>query len=205
MKKKLLSVILGIGLVMGVALSARAQELMAEEPADGLLLALAPDPGDEELPPEDFLLPGENPGPRHKGQMKDQKPGEERGAGQQVRGLRQERRQRYLDQIREKDPARYERITKIRNLAADYRQTEDKAKREKIEKELKPLLDTELKTQQADAKKRVELAEKRLERIKSVLKQRDQRWNEVVDFNLKKITGQTDYLHFASGPRPPDE
>jgi tRNA(Ile)-lysidine synthase TilS/MesJ len=205
MKKQLLTVTLGIGLAMGVALSAWAQKLGNEKPQDAFILALAPEPGEEEMAPDDFLLPGESLGPRPKGQMKNQKPGEGSGPLQQNGHIRQDKRQHYLDLIREKDPARYQRVLKIRELSDAYRQTKDKAKRESIEKELRPLLDAELKAQQADAKKKIALAEKRLEQIKAVLKQRDEHWNEVVDFNLKKITGQTDYLEFAPGPRPMGE
>jgi len=46
--------------------------------------------------------------------------------------------------------------------------------------------------------------EKKLKRMKKILKKREQNWDEVVDYNLKKITGQLDYLEFPGlRPTPP--
>ena len=114
-----------------------------------------------------------------------------------------EMRQHYMERIREQDPQRYQRMTKIHDLAMEYRRSEDQARKQQIEKELRPLLDQELKAQQADAKERVANMDKKLGDLKKVLKQRDEHWNEVVDFNLKKITGQMDYLEFPPPPMAP--
>jgi len=142
------------------------------------------------------------PGPDMKG------PGMGMGMGP---GQGMEMRHHYMEQIYRQDPERYRRVIKIQNLARQYRMTDNQAKRQEIEKELRPLLEQELKAQQADAKERVARMDKKLVDLKKVLKQRDEHWNEVVDFNFKKITGQVDYLEFPPppmdnpGPPPPAE
>ena len=114
----------------------------------------------------------------------------------------QQRRQQYLFEIRQKDPKRFQRIMKIHDLANDYRRANDPARKAEIEKQLRPLLDEELRAQQQDAKERVAAMEKKLDNIKKLLKQRDEHWNEVVDFNFKKVTGESDYLEFTLPPEP---
>jgi hypothetical protein len=161
--------------------------------------------GEEEMPPDEFLLPGKPPRPpvRDKKQDRDK-------LQEQTRDYYQKRelRYRYLERIQEENPERYKQILKIRDLAARYRDTDNEAKKQSLMKELKPLLENELRAQQEDAKKRVADMEKRLDNLKKILKQRDEHWNEVVDFNLKKITGQLDYLEFPppavprQGPPP---
>lgn len=123
---------------------------------------------------------------------------------------RNDRRKEKLEQIKRDDPERYQRLMRIRELALEYRNTADDKRKKEIEKELRPLVDKELRVQQEENKKRVEFMEKRLEEMKKVLKQREDHWNEVVDYTVKEITGQNDYLHAwpggghgqGPGPRP---
>ncbi len=109
-------------------------------------------------------------------------------------------RRLFLERLWHEDPKRYKRVIKIEKLAHDYRNTRDPAKKQAVEKELRPLLDEELKAQQEETKKRLAELEKRLADMKEVLKKRDANWSEVVDHNFKEITGQTDYLDFPPLP-----
>ena len=113
-------------------------------------------------------------------------------------------RQMALERIKQEDPKRFERLTRIRELAVKYRDTEDEAKKKQIEKELRPLVDQELRTQQEENKKRIEMLEKRIQEMKKILQQREQNWDEVVDYTVKEITGQNAYLRAwqgGGGPR----
>jgi hypothetical protein len=112
------------------------------------------------------------------------------------------RKQQELERIKQEDPERYKRIERIRELGIEYRNTDDVKRQKEIEKELKPLVDQELRIQQENNKKRVAELEKRLEHMKKVLKQRDQNWDQVVDFTVKEITGQNDYLRPWKGGGP---
>jgi hypothetical protein len=167
----------------------------------GMVLAAVvsaqPLPPDEDLPPKDFVMPGGDINAPRRGEMRQRQQG-----NPYAQYYEQQRRQQYLMAIRENDPQRFQRIMKIRDLANQYRQSNDPARKAEIEKQLRPLLDEELRAQQNDAKDRVARMEKRLDNIKKLLKQRDDHWNEVVDFNLKKITGQNDYLDFRFAPEP---
>ena len=180
MRAKILTILLAGALVLGLPQILKAHE---EEP-------LVP----EVVLPED--APSDTPQmmmPEHKRGMK--------GMQRWAQRRRQLKRQ-YLERIKEQDPERYERLLKIKELAEKYRQSESEAEKKRIEKKLRPLLDAELKAQQEDAKKKIAQLEKKLKEMKKILKKREQNWEEVVDYNLKKITGQLDYLEFP-GLRPP--
>ena len=109
-------------------------------------------------------------------------------------------RRLFLDRLRHEDPKRFQRILKIEDRSRDYRRTRDPARKQAIEKQLRPLLDAELKAQQDETQKRVADLEKRLQEMKEMLKQRDANWEQVVDHNFKEITGQLDYLDFPTVP-----
>jgi len=170
-----------------------------------LVMAQAPG-GEGEMPPDEFMLPGRPPQPPPRGERQDRERRQDQG---RAYSQKMELRHRYLERVRWEDPERYRRIVKIHDLANQYRYTDNEAKKQAILKELRPLLDNELQAQQADAKKRVSEMEKKLDNIKKILKQRDEHWNEVVDFNLKKISGQMDYLEFPPpaipGQEPPPQ
>lgn len=97
-----------------------------------------------------------------------------------------------LDKIKREDPARYQRIKRIKDLADEYRKTEDPARRRAIEKELHPLVDQELKVQQDENKKRIERLEQKLTQMKETLRKREENWDQVVDYTVRDITGQND-------------
>jgi hypothetical protein len=126
------------------------------------------------------------------------------GMGGMGRGMGQmmPRKQEALERIKQEDPERYQRILKIRELAMEYRNTDDNKRKKEIEKQLRPLVDQELRIQQENNKKRVAELEKRLEHMKKVLKERDDNWNQVVDYTVKDITGQNDYLKTWRGGGP---
>jgi len=170
-------------------------------------------------PPEDMdwipeLDPG--PGPAHRRSMPPHHMGMrsdmDRDMGMRGRmhdhprdktGERYGRKEMALERIKKRDPERYERITKIQELAQEHRDTDSENRKKEIERELKPLVEKELKIQQEENKKRLERLEKKLEEMKKVLKQRDQNWNEVVDYTLKEVTGQNAYLRaWRHGPGP---
>jgi hypothetical protein len=115
-------------------------------------------------------------------------------------GIRDERRQMMLKRIRQEDPKRYRQLVRIGELVEEYRTTGDENRKKEIEKDLRPLVEKELKQQQEEAKKKAEEWEKKLARFKEILKERDENWEEVVDYNVKKITGQKAYLDFPRGP-----
>lgn len=125
------------------------------------------------------------------------------GMGPMIGQQRRDRvRDRYLNKIRQEDPGRFKRIQRIEELAFEYRSTENASRKKEIEKQLKTLLDQELRAQQQDSKRKIEELEKRLERMKKLLKEREEKWNEVVDYNFKKVTGQLDYLELRPAPPP---
>lgn len=101
---------------------------------------------------------------------------------------------RYMMWIEKNDPARFEKIKKIHQLARDYRDTEDAAKKKDIETQLRPLVDDELKAEQQDAKKHLDKMQKMIDHKRKILKERDDHWKEVVDHQMKKITGEDEYL-----------
>jgi len=161
-------------------------------------------PGQEPTDEEMLWLPDAPPSPPGMGMKMKNMPKKQAGAGGMMMTgeMGKMMRQHYFQTICETDPKRCERIKKIKTLAQSYREAENPAQKQKIEKELRPLLDAELKAQQEDAKKRIQEMEKRLAKIKQILKQREQNWDQVVEHNFKKITGQMDYLEFP-GPGGP--
>lgn len=168
------------------------------------VLAQTP-PGQEPSDEEMLWLPDAPPSPPGMGMKMKNMSKNQTGPGGMMTApgeMGKMMRQHYFQKVCETDPKRCERIQKIKSLARSYRESEDPSQKQKIEKELKPLLDAELKAQQEDAKKRVREMEKRLAKIKQILKQREQNWALVVEHNFKKITGQMDYLDF-SGPGGP--
>jgi len=200
MKKRLLIGIVGILLGLGLAMTAQAQTPVEDQnmPPGGDFILPCPGPG-----PCQGLGPGLGPNAkagRNQGRNGMRNPPQETMGQGMGMGRHEEMHHHYLERIREQDPKRYQRMVKIQELAGDYRAANDPAKKQQIEKELRPLLEQELKAQQADAKERVTRMEKRLADIKNTIKQRDEHWNEVVDFNFKKITGQVDYLEFPTPP-----
>jgi hypothetical protein len=105
-----------------------------------------------------------------------------------------------LERMKTENPERYQRISKIRELADQYRATTDAAEKKRIEKELRPLLDTELKVIQADNQKKIEELEKRLDEEKRKQKEREQNWDAYRDYQFNRITGKDDYLNLPLGP-----
>jgi len=105
-----------------------------------------------------------------------------------------------LERMKTENPERYQRISKIRELADQYRATTDAAEKKRIEKELRPLLDTELKAIQADNQKKIEELEKRLDEEKRKQKEREQNWDAYRDYQFNRITGKDDYLNLPLGP-----
>ncbi len=158
-----------------------------------------PDLPDLELPELDEASPPGRPGPRPGGMMRPDRPGP--GGGPGMHAPMSPHRQMMLNRIKEEDPERHARILKIRELAEEYRGSDDTKRRAEIERELRPLVDAELKKQQEDARKKVEEMEKKLEHFKEILEKREKNWDEVVDHNVKKITGEADYLDFPLMPR----
>ena len=121
------------------------------------------------------------------------------GGGPNGAGMMGVHRQHELERIKVEDPERYQRLMKIKDLALEYRSSKDEQRKQEIEKELQALVDQELSIQHQVSKRRVEDLERRLKRMKEVLKQREERWDEVVDYTVKEITGQNDYLKAWEG------
>jgi len=105
-----------------------------------------------------------------------------------------------LERMKTENPERYAQISKIRELAEKYRNSSDANEKKKIEKELRPLLETELKQIQADNQKKIEELERRLNEEKRKQKERDQNWNAYVNYQFNHITGESDYLQMPIGP-----
>jgi len=182
MAKKLLVIMAGVLLGLGLGPVALGQPHRSQ--------------GRDEMPPEDFMLPEQYPQRRRN---------EPRMTPEQYRQREQkaEARRRYLERLRWQDHERYHRILDIYDLAREYRFADSEARRQRIEKKLKPLLAAELKAQQDEARKRVDAMEKKLEQIRKILKQRDEHWDQVLEFQFKKVTGQIDYLEFEPAPLAP--
>jgi len=113
---------------------------------------------------------------------------------------RQFHRQMYMDQVRRTDPARYKNILKIRELTQQYHATDDPARKKEIEKQLRPLVDREMKAEQQDLKKRIEWEQKRIEWHKKIMKDREARWDEAVDNRVKGLTGQNLWMNYPMQP-----
>lgn len=176
-----------LGLALGLGLAVAAGLLWADPPPD---------------PPPDPLGPlGLDGGPLGPG------PGMGPGRGMGPAGQGMERRKEQIEQIKKNDPERYKRLVRIRELALEYRTTSDERRKKEIEKELRPLVDQELRIQHEENKKRVAWLEQRLAEMKKILKQREEHWSEVVDYTIKEITGQNNYLKawpgagWGRGPR----
>jgi len=126
------------------------------------------------------------------------------GAGGPGMGRGPAERQQALERMKKEDPERYKRLMKIRDLSQEYRVSNDPKRKAAIEKELRPLVDKELRIQQAENKKRVNEMQTRVDNAKMVLDEREKNWDQVVDFSVKEITGQNDYLRAwrpGRGPR----
>jgi hypothetical protein len=108
---------------------------------------------------------------------------------------------RFMNRLEEKDPERYKRLNKIRDLAEEYRATDSKSRQKEIEKELRPLVEKELKIQHENNKERIERLEERLKEMKRVMKDREENWDQVVDYTVEDITGQNEYLKAWPGSR----
>lgn len=104
-----------------------------------------------------------------------------------------------LERLKTENPERYQRIQRIRELADQYRQGPE-AEKKKIEKELRPLLEAELKAIQAENQKKIEELERRLNEEKRKQKEREQNWEAYLNFQFNRITGRDDYLHLPLGP-----
>ena len=196
-----LGVMLAAGLIWISPAPLPAQE--EEQPGIGL-----PEPAPPPPPP----VPGQprQPGPRGKRQhqpadrpIRDRQgmgPGMGQGMGPVLGQGGGRRWDEALERIKTENPERYQRISRIRELADQYRQATEAAEKKKIEKELRPLLDTELKAIQADNQKKIEELERRLAEEKRKQKEREQNWPAYVDFQFNRITGQEDYLQLPLGP-----
>ncbi len=177
-------VMVGAALVMGV-LGAKA--LAKDEPPA------------EEL---DWIrFPG---GPGYdRGPGPDKGPGMRKGAGPGDMNRRMNAKQRRLERLKQDAPERYERLEKIRELSIKYRGTDDEETKQKIEKELRPLIEKELKVQHEENKKRIKELEERLARMKEVMERREKNWDQVVDYAFEEATGQNAYLKAWRGGRGP--
>jgi hypothetical protein len=177
--------IVGMGFVLPVCVMGQEEEL----PSLGLpdMEELGPPPGPQEpgRPGRPDMIPGTPRRPLGDRPQAD---------------IRNRRRHLMMEKLKTEDPERYGRLVKIRELAEEYRNTDSEKRKEEIEKELRPLVDKELKIQQDRARKKVEELEKKLKNFEKILKEREQNWDEVVDHNIKKITGQKDYLDFPPVP-----
>lgn len=114
-------------------------------------------------------------------------------------------RQAALDRMKKDDPERYNRLMKIRALSQEYRASNDPKRKAAIEKELRPLVDKELRIQHENNKKRVADMERRVGNAKKVLEEREKNWDQVVDFSVKEVTGQNDYLRAWRPGRGPQQ
>lgn len=188
----LMVTVLTVGLIAWTG-QARAQEGPPPDDAEWLDFGMGMGPGfDDPGPPP---APGMGMGPgAGMGDRDFMARGHKMGRGPQAR-------EQALEKIKQEDPERYERIMKIKELSREYRNTDDPKRQKEIEKELRPLIDKELKTQHENNKKRLAEMEKRIEHMKKVLKQREENWDEVVDFAVKEATGQNDYLKAWRGGR----
>ncbi len=108
---------------------------------------------------------------------------------------------RHMERIKQSDPERYERLEKIRDLAEEYRTTDSESRKKDIEKELRPLVEKELKVQHENNKERIERLEQRLKEMKRVMKAREKNWDKVVNYTVEDITGQKEYLKAWPGSR----
>jgi len=113
---------------------------------------------------------------------------------------REMKRHKHMEWNEKIDPARHEKIMKIHQLGRDYRDTDDPAKKKEIEDQLGPLVDEELKVEQQDANKHLDKMQKRIDERRKVLKERDEHWKEVVDHQVKRITGEEEYLDYPMKP-----
>jgi len=106
------------------------------------------------------------------------------------------REMRYLEGLKEKDPERYERVSREKklereawNLSRQYRQTEDDKVKARLKEELKNLLDQVFDFRQMNRQEEIEKLEKRLAELKENNQKRLANKEEIVQRRLKQILG----------------
>lgn len=106
------------------------------------------------------------------------------------------REMRYLEGLKEKDPERYERVSREKklereawNLSRKYRQTEDDNEKVRLREELKSLLDQVFDYRQMNRQEEIEKLEKRLAELKENNQRRLANKNEIVQRRLKQLLG----------------
>jgi hypothetical protein len=184
-----------IVIILATALLISVSGLKAEDPPPMDDMELLPDlgidtaPGEQEDP---YFSVG--PGPRVKAGGRNRQYSVGPDGFQKGRHGKGQGRQKNMERLKTEDPKRYQRLEKIKELAKKYRDSTSEKEKQNIEKEIKPLVEEELKAQQKKQKTKIEKMEKRLKEAKNILKQREENWDEVVDYTVKEVTGQNNYL-----------
>lgn len=106
------------------------------------------------------------------------------------------REMRYLEDLKEKDPERYERVFQEKklereawNLSRQYRQTEDDKEKARLKEELKSLLDQVFDFRQMNRQEEIEKLEKRLAELKENNQKRLANKDEIIQRRLKQMLG----------------
>lgn len=107
------------------------------------------------------------------------------------------REMRFLKELKVKNPKRYERVLnekkldqESRELARQYRNTEDEAEKNQIKKELEALLYELFNLRQINRKDEIDKLEKKLSELKKINQKRLANKNEIVRMRLQRMLGE---------------
>lgn len=106
------------------------------------------------------------------------------------------REMRYLEDVKKRDPERYEILSRekrlendSRELARKYRETDDEAEKERIKKEMLDLLDQIFDLRQANREFEIERLEKRLAEAKENNRKRLENKDQIIEQRLAELLG----------------
>lgn len=106
-----------------------------------------------------------------------------------------------LDELKERDPERYEQKRKEQSLeyrsfqlAEKFRESKDEKEKSKIKNDLSVVLSDLFDLREKDREEEIKHLNEKLENLKSVLAERKKKKKEIVDRRLQELIGERDVL-----------
>lgn len=106
------------------------------------------------------------------------------------------REMRYLEDLKESDPERFERVSaeraidrQVRDLARQYKNETDSAEKSSIEAEIKTLLDQQFEYRQTHRNEEIDRLEKKLAELKANNQERIDNKDEIIKRRLEELLG----------------
>ena len=107
------------------------------------------------------------------------------------------REMRFMEELKERNPERYARVSEekllesqSRELAQKYRQSDDDAEKEQLRKEMEDLLYKLFDYRQANRQDEIDRLEKRLAELKEATQERLENKTEIVERRLRELLGE---------------